>query len=75
MLNRANRKLTTIADGGTMLILDDGSSWLIEPDDCQRAKGWASGVRVSILPSGEPEQVIRNSENGEQVRVVYTGQR
>lgn len=75
MMKRSSRRFASLADAGTILVLDDGSSWLIQPDDIPRVKGWKPGARVSIGGSLDPEKSVRNMDNAEEVRAVYAGQR
>lgn len=75
MMKRNSRRVASLAEADTILVLDDGSSWLIQPDDIPRVKGWKPGARVSIAGSPDPEKAVRNMENAEEVRVVYAGQR
>ena len=75
MMKRNSRRVATLADAGSILVLDDGSSWLIQPDDIPRVQGWKTGARVSIGGSPDPEKSVRNMDNAEEVRAVYAGQR
>jgi hypothetical protein len=75
-MDRPSRKrIEAITDSGRMLVLGDGSAWLIEPDDRGIAAGWAVGTRVQVSMKGHPESVITNREDGSEIRVVYAGQR
>jgi len=75
MMKRNSRRVASLADAGTILVLDDGSSWLIQPDDLLRVKGWKPGARVAIGGSPDPEKSVRNLDNAEEARAVYAGQR
>jgi hypothetical protein len=64
-----------ITDSGRIIVLDDGSSWLIEPDDRKISGKWKPGTRVDVSTVAHPESVIANMENHTAVRGVYAGQR
>ena len=50
-----------IIDGGKIIILDDDSKWLVEPDDINYTGGWLGPAPVRVKKDGAPSEIFNYS--------------
>jgi hypothetical protein len=62
---------------GSMIVLDDGSIWDIDPVDKMISALWKyeAIITVTSTSGGKYEYVLNNSEDGKKVRANYIGKR
>jgi hypothetical protein len=62
---------------GSMIVLDDGSMWDIDPVDTMIAALWDNSavITVSSTTAGKYEYVLSNSEDGKDVRANFIGKK
>ena len=62
---------------GMFILLDDGSLWLIRPDDRGESAAWSEIENISVIKSkrGNPDYkyTLVNTEHGEQADAQYLG--
>jgi hypothetical protein len=69
------KRIVELQDNGRIVVLADGSAWLIDPADRKKAVRWKKGTLLRLSQSGEPESRLTNADTNEEIRVAYAGQR
>jgi hypothetical protein len=61
------------SDDGSIIVLDDGSIWIVAPYDRATSGPWVDATSITVNDSGAPDQLV-NTDDHETVDANYIGQ-
>jgi hypothetical protein len=72
----AGHSVKKVVDGGTMVTLEDGSLWDIDPDSVPDVAKWSEGTQVSVgAGTGSYTYLLIDLAKNKVVRAKYIGQK